>query len=138
MSLFCNFLRYIIKAKEVKRKDAAKGGLIIRETMSKTMTELQPREVPFPFTSARDYEIFIQQPLGSEWNSPLAQQGLIQPTIVTKVNFFYCIKIIYRNTYIPSRFFWAEKERNTIKKFHLFKDYLYSIYHSSPFHSLYK
>lgn len=75
----------MIKAKKIKRKDAGKQGVIIRETMSKTMTELQPREVPFPFTNAKDYEIFIQQPLGSEWNTPMAKQGLTQQTILTKV-----------------------------------------------------
>jgi U3 small nucleolar RNA-associated protein 14 len=67
------------------RRDALKRHVIIREQVAPAVVALQPRDVPFPFTSIRDYETFIQQPLGADWNTPLAQQALIQPTVVTKV-----------------------------------------------------
>jgi TRAP-type C4-dicarboxylate transport system substrate-binding protein len=59
--------------------------VIIREQVAPAVVALQPRDVPFPFTSIRDYETFIRQPLGADWNTPLAQQALIQPAVVTKV-----------------------------------------------------
>lgn len=39
-------------------------GVIIREKIASTVADLQPRDVPFPFTSVQDFETFIQQPLG--------------------------------------------------------------------------
>jgi len=58
--------------------------VIIRERISKGVKGLQPRDVPFPYTSIRDYETVVQQPLGRDWNTPLAQDALIKPSVVTK------------------------------------------------------
>uniref|UniRef100_A0A915NTC5 U3 small nucleolar RNA-associated protein 14 n=1 Tax=Meloidogyne floridensis TaxID=298350 RepID=A0A915NTC5_9BILA len=70
----------IPKKKKQQRKDARKRGLIIREQVSESIQKLQPRDVPFPFTRIQDFEAFVQQPLGKEWNTPIAHNQLIQPT----------------------------------------------------------
>ncbi|KAI1729747.1 utp14 protein [Ditylenchus destructor] len=67
-----------------KRKDDTRPGVIIREQIASTVADLQPRDVPFPFTSVQDFETFIQQPLGRDWNTPMGQAKLIQPHVVTK------------------------------------------------------
>nr|CAD2186040.1 unnamed protein product [Meloidogyne enterolobii] len=74
----------IPKKKKQQRKDAKKRGLIIREQVSESIQKLQPRDVPFPFTRIQDFEAFVQQPLGKEWNTPIAHNQLIQPTVHTK------------------------------------------------------
>jgi len=76
--------RFVVKPQPLVRKDAHRPGVIIRERISKGVQDLQPRDVPFPYTSIRDYETVVQQPLGRDWNSPLAQAPLIQSTVVTK------------------------------------------------------
>ena len=80
--------KFVKKPNPLVRRDANRPGMIIRENISKGVQDLQPRDVPFPYTSISDYETVVQQPLGRDWNSPLAQAALIQPTVVTKVCHF--------------------------------------------------
>lgn len=59
--------------------------MIIRERLSKAVAQLQPRDVPFPFTCVEDYETYVKQPLGREWNSEISRHNLTRPRIVTEV-----------------------------------------------------
>uniref|UniRef100_A0A914HNB3 U3 small nucleolar RNA-associated protein 14 n=1 Tax=Globodera rostochiensis TaxID=31243 RepID=A0A914HNB3_GLORO len=73
----------VLKAR--RRKDANRPGVIIREQRaSEGIQRLQPRDVPFPFTRIQDYEAYVRQPLGRDWNTPIAHQQLTKPSIVTK------------------------------------------------------
>ncbi|KAI3419714.1 U3 small nucleolar RNA-associated protein 14 A [Globodera pallida] len=73
----------VLKAR--RRKDANRPGVIIREQrVSEGIQRLQPRDVPFPFTRIQDYEAYVRQPLGRDWNTPIAHQQLTKPSIVTK------------------------------------------------------
>jgi len=84
ISFYSPLFRLVSKPATVSRKDSGQEGVIIREKVSEGVTKLQPRDVPFPFTTVRDYELSIRQPLGPDWNTPLAQAALIQPKVVTK------------------------------------------------------
>jgi U3 small nucleolar RNA-associated protein 14 len=78
--------RFKIKQKEKKRRDAGKRSVIIRESATaKTLAALQPRDVPFPFTSVKDFETVLKQPIGRDWNSQLAHAKVVRPSVVTKV-----------------------------------------------------
>ena len=70
---------------EPRKKESKKQRVIIRQKISPMLVDLQPRDIPFPFTSIKDYEAFIQQPLGLDWSTPMAHSSLIQPSIITKV-----------------------------------------------------
>ncbi|KAL3104839.1 hypothetical protein niasHT_024038 [Heterodera trifolii] len=74
------------KLKAPRRKDSNRPGVIIREQchVSDAIQRLQPRDVPFPFTRVQDYEAYIRQPLGRDWNTPIAHQQLTKPAIATK------------------------------------------------------
>jgi len=74
------------KIRALKRKDAQMRGLIIREQVSDGIQKLQPKDVPFPFTRIQDFEAYIQQPLGRDWNTPVAVKQLTKPSIKTKVD----------------------------------------------------
>jgi U3 small nucleolar RNA-associated protein 14 len=80
----CIFCRFIVKAPEKKRRDKNRIGVIIRETADKSIEKFQPKIVPFPFTKASDFEAYIQQPIGRDWNTELTHVKLIKPSVVTQ------------------------------------------------------
>uniref|UniRef100_A0A914DSP1 Uncharacterized protein n=1 Tax=Acrobeloides nanus TaxID=290746 RepID=A0A914DSP1_9BILA len=76
--------KFIVKAPEQKRRDKNRIGVIIRETADKSIEKFQPKIVPFPFTKASDFEAYIQQPIGRDWNTELTHVKLIKPSVVTQ------------------------------------------------------
>lgn len=72
--------RFIIKFPKVaSRKDANKGGVIINEDKNDRVVSHQVSEVPFPFTSVKDFEASIRAPIGNTWIPETAHRTLIKP-----------------------------------------------------------
>ncbi|XP_015603966.1 U3 small nucleolar RNA-associated protein 14 homolog A [Cephus cinctus] len=78
--------RFILKfPKDVPRKDENKGDVIILEEKDPKIKEHQVSEVPFPFTSVKDFEASIRAPIGRTFVPENAHKRLIRPAVVTKM-----------------------------------------------------
>lgn len=77
--------RFLIKMpKDLPRRDQNKGNLILNEHKDKKIKQHQVSELPFPFTSVKDYEASIRAPIGDTFVPQTAFRRLIKPTVVTK------------------------------------------------------
>ncbi|PIC51975.1 hypothetical protein B9Z55_002270 [Caenorhabditis nigoni] len=87
---------FVVKAKEKKRKDGERNGLIIAESMTakEGIGKIQPRSLPFPYSRVEDYEAVLKQPLGLEWNMEKMRDELCKPAVVVEVYF----KLYLQNT----------------------------------------
>ncbi|ULU12494.1 hypothetical protein L3Y34_015635 [Caenorhabditis briggsae] len=77
---------FVVKAKEKKRKDGERNGLIIAESMTakEGIGKIQPRSLPFPYSRVEDYEAVLKQPLGLEWNMEKMRDELCKPAVVVE------------------------------------------------------
>uniref|UniRef100_A0A1I7UY30 Small-subunit processome n=1 Tax=Caenorhabditis tropicalis TaxID=1561998 RepID=A0A1I7UY30_9PELO len=77
---------FVIKAKEKKRRDGERNGLIIGESMTAKdgIGKIQPRSLPFPYSRVEDYEAVLKQPLGLEWNMEKMRDELCKPAVVVE------------------------------------------------------
>ncbi|XGW19655.1 hypothetical protein V3C99_003470 [Haemonchus contortus] len=76
--------QFVIKAREKRRKDKNRPGLIIKELDEKSISKLQPTSLPFPYTSVVDFETMVSQPIGKDWNPLGVVQDLCKPSVVTQ------------------------------------------------------
>ncbi|KAJ2945730.1 hypothetical protein O0L34_g570 [Tuta absoluta] len=77
--------RFILKAAPVApRRDENKGDIIIKEFKDPKLAAHKVKEVPFPFSSVKDYEASIRAPLGNTFIPEKAHKKLIRPNIITK------------------------------------------------------
>lgn len=77
--------RFIVKAPpKVPRRDENKGDIIIKEYKDPKLSSHKVTEVPFPFTSVKEYEASIRAPLGNTFISEKAHKKLIKPNVITK------------------------------------------------------
>ncbi|KAI5642048.1 utp14 protein domain-containing protein [Phthorimaea operculella] len=77
--------RFILKAAPVaQRRDENKGDIIIKEFKDPKLAAHKVKEVPFPFSSVKDYEASIRAPLGNTFIPEKAHKKLIRPSIITK------------------------------------------------------
>lgn len=77
--------RFLIKMpKDLPRRDQNKGNLILNEHKDKKIKQHQVSELPFPFTSVKDYEASIRAPIGDTFVPQTAFRRLIKPPVVTK------------------------------------------------------
>lgn len=70
--------------KEAPRKDENKGDVIIFEGQNRKLKEHLVNELPYPFTTVKDFEASIRAPVGRTFVPENAHRRLIQPSIVTK------------------------------------------------------
>ncbi|KAK6040364.1 hypothetical protein COOONC_22134 [Cooperia oncophora] len=77
--------QFIIKAREKKRKDKNRPGVIIKEVEEKSISKLQPTSLPFPYTSVVDFETMVSQPIGKDWNPIGVVQEMCKPSVVTQI-----------------------------------------------------
>ncbi|CAI5439188.1 unnamed protein product [Caenorhabditis angaria] len=77
---------FMVKAKEKKRKDGEKNGIIIKDNIGAMdgIGKIQPRSLPFPYSRVEDYEAVLKQPLGLEWNMEKMRDELCKPAIVVE------------------------------------------------------
>lgn len=67
------------------RKDENKGDVIIFEENNKKLKEHLVNDLPYPFTTVKDFEASIRAPLGRTFIPENAHSRLIQPTVNTKL-----------------------------------------------------
>lgn len=68
-----------------QRKDRAMDNVIINERLDKKAAKYKAKDLPFPYTSASQYEAAMRQPIGSEWNTRTQHQRLTLPRVTTKM-----------------------------------------------------
>lgn len=68
-----------------KRKDRAMDNVIINERLDKKAAKFKAKDLPYPYTSAAQYEAAMRQPLGAEWNTRTQHQRLVLPRVTTKM-----------------------------------------------------
>jgi len=78
--------RLVLKFPEKeKRRDDNKGNLYINENTSKELKEHLVSDLPFPFTSVKDYEGSIRAPIGRSFVPESAFRILTRPAVQTKM-----------------------------------------------------
>lgn len=78
--------RFVLKfPKEVPRKDENKGDVIIFEGDNQKIKEHQVTELPYPFTTVRDYEASVRMPIGRNFVPENAHRKLIEPVVKTRI-----------------------------------------------------
>ena len=78
--------RFILKfPKDLPRKDENKGDVIIFEEENAKIKEHQVTELPYPFTSVKDYESSVRMPIGRNFVTENAHRKLIAPAVETKL-----------------------------------------------------
>ncbi|CAI2319112.1 unnamed protein product [Caenorhabditis sp. 36 PRJEB53466] len=77
---------FVVKAKEKKRRDGERNGLVITESLTAKdgIGKMQPRSLPFPYSRVQDYEAVLKQPLGLEWNMEKMRDELCKPAVVVE------------------------------------------------------
>lgn len=76
--------RFILKfPKEAPRKDENKGDVIIIEENKPKIREHQVSDLPYPFTSVKDFEASVRMPLGRNFVPENSHRKLIQPAVKT-------------------------------------------------------
>ncbi|XP_046609106.1 U3 small nucleolar RNA-associated protein 14 homolog A [Neodiprion virginianus] len=78
--------RFILKfPKDAPRRDENKGDVIIIEEKDPKIKEHQVNELPFPFTSVKDFEASIRAPIGRTFVPENAFKRLIEPNVKTRL-----------------------------------------------------
>ncbi|KAK1132143.1 hypothetical protein K0M31_016274 [Melipona bicolor] len=76
--------RFILKMpKDLSRRDENKGDVIIFEEDNPKIKEHQVNELPYPFSSVKDYEASIRMPIGRNFVSENSHRKLIEPSVKT-------------------------------------------------------
>ncbi|WFD28286.1 hypothetical protein MNAN1_003294 [Malassezia nana] len=68
-----------------KRKDHHMEHVIINEKLDKKASKYKAKDLPFPYTSAAQYEAAMRTPIGAEWNTRTQHQRLTLPRVTTKM-----------------------------------------------------
>lgn len=66
------------------RRDDNKNGVYINETANKQLRSHLVSDIPFPFTSLKDYEASIRAPLGRYFVTETAFRLLTRPSVITQ------------------------------------------------------
>ena len=72
------------KVEKRKRQDDDKPTVIINEKRVKKLTKFKLGAVPYPFTSAEQYERAMTGAVGTEWNTSAGFKDLTRPEIITR------------------------------------------------------
>ncbi|CAB3369911.1 Hypothetical predicted protein [Cloeon dipterum] len=77
--------KFILKPKvELPRKDRNLRNVIIYEGKDSGINQHQVSELPYPFTSVKEFEASIRAPIGRNWVPETAHKKMIAPKIVTR------------------------------------------------------
>lgn len=78
--------RFIVRfPKEAARRDENKGDVVVIEEKAPKIRKHLVSELPFPFTSVRDFEASIRAPLGRDFVPEKTFSKLVQPSLKTKM-----------------------------------------------------
>lgn len=67
-----------------KRKDAKYQNVIISERTDKKAKKYLTKDLPYPYTSKKQYEQRLAQPTGAEWNTRTVHKDMVMPRVLTK------------------------------------------------------
>ncbi|GHJ89689.1 hypothetical protein NliqN6_6091 [Naganishia liquefaciens] len=67
-----------------QRKDAGKANVIINEKKDKKAAKYMLKDLPYPYTSAAQYEASFTTPVGSDWNAMATHQRATMPRVTKK------------------------------------------------------
>ncbi|KAL1742824.1 Utp14 protein-domain-containing protein [Schizophyllum fasciatum] len=79
------FVKQIPGVAPAARVDAGKKHLIVSERKDKKAAKYLVRDLPYPYTSAAQYERSMERPLGAEWNTRVGFQRATLPKVVKKM-----------------------------------------------------
>ncbi|KAL5010291.1 hypothetical protein ScPMuIL_012596 [Solemya velum] len=78
--------RFLIRAPPSQpRKDRNLGNVIISEEKDVSISKIQVNDLPFPYTSVKQFEQSIRTPVGKTWVPETAHKQLVKPKVVTKL-----------------------------------------------------
>ncbi|XP_046969314.1 U3 small nucleolar RNA-associated protein 14 homolog A [Vanessa cardui] len=77
--------RFIKAPPKVPRRDENKGDIIINEIRIPKLVSHKVADIPFPFSSVKEYEASIRTPMGNTFIPESAHKKLIRPNVITKV-----------------------------------------------------
>jgi U3 small nucleolar RNA-associated protein 14 len=72
------------KAKAGMRADSRLSTVLISERRDRKLAAFQVGTVPHPFTSREQYERFLRQPVGPEWNTLAASAAMTVPELLSR------------------------------------------------------
>jgi len=67
------------------RRDYGMDHVIVNEKLDKKAGKYKAKDLPFPYTSAAQYEAAMRTPIGTEWNTRTQHQRLTLPRVTTKM-----------------------------------------------------
>lgn len=68
----------------IKRNDATNSKVIISQKRDRKLASHQVDNIPHPFKSREQYEAFLKQPVGKEWNTMASATDLTKPEWTTR------------------------------------------------------
>ncbi|KAJ9118136.1 hypothetical protein QFC22_004039 [Naganishia vaughanmartiniae] len=78
------FTKIIAGVDATERKDFGKANVIINEKKDKKAAKYMLKDLPYPYTSAAQYEASFSAPVGSDWNAIAAHQRATMPRVTKK------------------------------------------------------
>lgn len=67
-----------------QRKDFARSNVIISEKKDKKAAKYLVTDLPYPYTSAAQYEASFKDPVGADWNTRATHQRETMPRVIKK------------------------------------------------------
>lgn len=77
--------KFIVRLPSVPRKDKKRPNVIINEDPVPKLREQLVSELPYPFTSVKDFEASIRAPIGKNWVTEKGFKKLTAPPVITKM-----------------------------------------------------
>ncbi|XP_033340966.2 U3 small nucleolar RNA-associated protein 14 homolog A [Megalopta genalis] len=111
--------RFIVKfPKDLPRKDENKGDVIIFEDERAKIKQHQVNELPYPFTSVKDYEASVRMPIGRNFVPETAHRKLIEPVVKTSMGKIIepMTEDILVNTHKKNKKFIAKRRNKVIEQ----------------------
>ena len=78
------FVKVIPGLDPSQRKDAGMDTVIINQKRDKKAEKYKAKDLPFPYTSAAQYEMAMRTPIGPEWNTRTQHQRMTLPRVTIK------------------------------------------------------
>ncbi|KAJ9111641.1 hypothetical protein QFC19_000998 [Naganishia cerealis] len=78
------FTKIIAGVDATQRKDFGKANVIINEKKDKKAAKYMLKDLPYPYTSAAQYEASFATPVGADWNAIAAHQRATMPRVTKK------------------------------------------------------
>ncbi|KAJ9099810.1 hypothetical protein QFC21_003809 [Naganishia friedmannii] len=78
------FTKIIAGVDATQRKDFGKANVIINEKKDKKAAKYMLKDLPYPYTSAAQYEASFSAPVGADWNAIAAHQRATMPRVTKK------------------------------------------------------